>query len=261
MNINFLNKFRIILASVMLAGCFVSTSLYAEDEEDAPDNDPERVLISDPYIELRTGPGRGYPVFYVEERGQWVRLLKRRTDWYKIKLKNGKVGWVSMEQISRTLLAAGLDRSLRDVVFEDFFNRNTEIGFVWGSHAGFSFIGVLGSRKLSDKFSLQFGYAEAAEVFSTSKIINFDLVSHPFVGWRYSPYFSLGFGKKIDTPIRAQVGQERTDTITANFSFGLRVYLTRNFVARAYYRRYAWFFDDVDTHPIDEFAVGASFFF
>lgn len=249
-----------MLVGVMLIGCFNTASLYA-DEEHAPDNDPDRVLVSDAFLELRTGPGRGYPVFYVEERGQWVQLIKRKTDWYKVKLKNGKTGWVSMEQISNTLLAAGTERSLRDSIVEDFFNRNTEIGLLWGSHAGFSFIGVLAARKLSDKFSLQLGYAEVAEVFSTSKLINLDLMSHPFVDWQFSPYFALGFGKKIDIPIRSQVGQKRTDTITANVGLGLRVYLTRNFVARVYYRRYAWFFDDSDTHPIDEFAIGASFFF
>jgi len=245
----------------MLTSTFLTTSIKADEGENAPDNDPEKVLISDPYIELRTGPGRGFPVFYVEERGRWVRLLKRRTDWYKVRLKNGKEGWVSMEQISNTLLATGLEKSLRDSVFEDYFNRNTEVGFVTGAHGGFSFIGAFGSRKLGDKFSLQFGYAEASEVFSTSKLYNLDLLSHPFTDWRFSPYFALGFGKKIDIPIRSQVGQTRSDTITAHYGLGLRVYLTRNFVARAYYRRYSWFFDEFDTHPIDEFAVGASFFF
>ncbi|HJV95059.1 MAG TPA: hypothetical protein VJ608_03440, partial [Albitalea sp.] len=25
---------------------------------------PERVQVTDPYIELRTGPGRGYPIYF-----------------------------------------------------------------------------------------------------------------------------------------------------------------------------------------------------
>ena len=259
--INAVKKTGIILFGLILIGSFVSTNLYADEDEDEPDNDPERVLVADPYMELRTGPGRGFPVFYVEERGKWVRLLKRKTTWYKVELGNGKVGWVDMDQISKTLLAAGLERTLSDSVTDDFFNRKNEVGFVWGSHAGFSFIGISAARKLSDKFSLQVEYSEVAEVFSTSKLFNLNLVSHPFVDWQFSPYFELGLGKKIDIPIRSQVGQERTDTITAHFGFGLKAYVTRNFVARIYYRRYAWFFDDFNTHQIDEFAFGASFFF
>ena len=32
--------------------------------------EPVRVEVSAPYIELHTGPGRGYPIFYVAERGE-----------------------------------------------------------------------------------------------------------------------------------------------------------------------------------------------
>lgn len=28
----------------------------------------ERVQVADPYLELRTGPGRGYPIFHVAAR-------------------------------------------------------------------------------------------------------------------------------------------------------------------------------------------------
>ena len=31
--------------------------------------DEYQVVVSDPYLELHTGPGRGYPVFYVIDRG------------------------------------------------------------------------------------------------------------------------------------------------------------------------------------------------
>ena len=257
--INEVKKFRVILFGLMLISSLVSANLYADEDE--PDNDPERVLVADPYMELRTGPGRGFPVFYVEERGKWVRLLKRKTSWYKVELDNGQVGWVDMDQISKTLLAAGLERTLKDSVADDFFNRKNEVGFVWGSHAGFSFIGISAARKIGDTFSIQAEYAEVAEVFSTSKLFNLNLLSHPFVDWTFPPYFELGVGKKIVALIRSQVGQERTDSITAHFGFGLKAYVTKNFVARIYYRRYAWFFDEFDTHPIDEFAFGASFFF
>ena len=31
-----------------------------------------RVEIADPYIELHSGAGRGYPVFHFEDRGSWI---------------------------------------------------------------------------------------------------------------------------------------------------------------------------------------------
>ncbi|HCO60237.1 MAG TPA: hypothetical protein DIT58_08605 [Porticoccaceae bacterium] len=43
-----------------------------------------RVKIVEPYIEMHTGPGRGYPVFHVVPRGETLVVLRRKTDWYKV---------------------------------------------------------------------------------------------------------------------------------------------------------------------------------
>ena len=64
---------------------------------------PHKILIADPYIELHTGPGRGYPVFHVVERGREVEIVKRRTDWFQIRTERGIEGWVPREQMIATL--------------------------------------------------------------------------------------------------------------------------------------------------------------
>ena len=48
-----------------------------------------KILIADPFIELHTGPGRGYPVFHVIERGREVTIVKRRTDWFELRTDRG----------------------------------------------------------------------------------------------------------------------------------------------------------------------------
>ena len=52
-----------------------------------------KVAVAEPYVELHTGPGRGYPVFYIAERGETVELLKQRTDWIKLRTARGVEGW------------------------------------------------------------------------------------------------------------------------------------------------------------------------
>src|SRR5690242_13048031 len=42
---------------------------------------PDRLQVAEPYLELRTGPGRGYPVFFVAARGEWIEIEMRHTDW------------------------------------------------------------------------------------------------------------------------------------------------------------------------------------
>jgi uncharacterized protein YraI len=51
--------------------------------------------IADPYIELRTGPGRGYPVFFVAARDEWIEIELRHTDWFSVRTEGGKLGWVT----------------------------------------------------------------------------------------------------------------------------------------------------------------------
>ena len=51
------------------------------------DYHPE-VVVSDPYIELRTGPGRGFPIFYVAGQGDTITILKSKTDWYKVQVSS-----------------------------------------------------------------------------------------------------------------------------------------------------------------------------
>ncbi len=60
-------------------------------------------VVSDPYLELHTGPGRGYPIFYVAGQGDKITLLKERTEWYKIRTPRGKEGWVNVAQLRNTL--------------------------------------------------------------------------------------------------------------------------------------------------------------
>lgn len=65
------------------------------------------IEVREPFIELHTSPGRGYPVFDVAERGERVQLLKRRTQWFKVRTSRSGEGWVSQEQMTNSLKAAG----------------------------------------------------------------------------------------------------------------------------------------------------------
>ena len=45
---------------------------------------PEEMLVADPFLEMHTGAASSFPIFYVVQRGDWIKILKRRTDWYQI---------------------------------------------------------------------------------------------------------------------------------------------------------------------------------
>lgn len=64
---------------------------------------PAKVEIVGPFVDLHTGPGRGYPVFDVAERGEPVQVLRRRTDWFKVRTEREREGWVHLGQLSSSL--------------------------------------------------------------------------------------------------------------------------------------------------------------
>ena len=71
----------------------------------ARDANPVAVEVADAYLELHTGPGRGYPVTRVIPRGDRIEVLKRRTDWYLLRDDRGHEGWAKRQAMALTLLA------------------------------------------------------------------------------------------------------------------------------------------------------------
>ena len=80
----------------------------------------QEVVVEDPYIELHSGPGRGYPIFYVAERGEEIEIVRRRTDWFQVIVPRGEEGWVHLEQLQRTLNVDGSEFDIPGFGIGDF---------------------------------------------------------------------------------------------------------------------------------------------
>ena len=110
---------------------FVLLSLLGAPPAHAAD-EAERLRVADPYLELHTGPGRGFPVFHVVARDEWVEVQLRSTDWYKVRADSGKEGWVHRSQLANTFTAAGVQKSFRDIALDDYLARRLQMGAAWG---------------------------------------------------------------------------------------------------------------------------------
>src|SRR5881392_1049265 len=180
----------------------------------------QQVVIDDPFIELHTGPGRGYPVFYVAERGERVSLLKEKTEWYKVEIERGKQGWVHRDQLKTTLKLDGEPFDAPGIGFGDYAKRRWESGILYGSFDGADAISAYGSYNV------------------TPNIANVNVVHIMFPEWRVTPFFTLGAGAIHTKPKATLVATvDRTDSL-AQAGFGVRTYLTRRFIFRAEYKTY-----------------------
>jgi uncharacterized protein YgiM (DUF1202 family) len=222
---------------------------------------PREVTIADPFIELHTGPGKGYPIFFVAERGEQIALLKRRTEWFKVQVARGQEGWVHFEQLTTTLDLDGEPFDLPALGFSDYTARKWEVGALYGDFGGANVIAAYGSRSFTPNLSGELWIAQALGRFSDSTMATVNVVHLMYPDWRASPYFTLGAGVINTDPKATLVATtDRTDTL-ATVGAGVRMYLTRRFVFRAEYKAHVVFTSRNDNEEIREWKAGFSFFF
>jgi hypothetical protein len=219
------------------------------------------VTIADPYIELHTGPGRGYPIFFVAERGEAIELMKRRTEWFLVRVARGQEGWVHFEQLTTTLNPDGEPFDLPALGFGDYTARRWEVGVLYGDFGGANVIGAYGSRSFTPNLSGEVWVSQALGRFSDSTMATVDIVHLMYPDWRASPFFTLGAGVIKTEPKATLVATtDRTDSV-ALAGVGVRMYLTRRFVFRAEYKAHVVFTSRDDNEEVREWKAGFSFFF
>jgi len=227
-----------------------------------PTPDPaQRLQVTDPYLEMHTGPGRGYPVFFVVPRGQGVWITLRHTDWYKVITEEGKEGWVQREQLASTLTAAGVQKTFRDLMLDDYLNRKVQLGVAWGEFKSEPMLKIFTSYRLSETLSIEGTIGQVQGVFSGTDIWHINIISEPWSDQRISPFFGIGLGKFNNLPNQSLVGALPTDAQLGNATFGVRYYLNDRFILRADYSIYTAFVSDQRSIEYHAATAGISFFF
>jgi uncharacterized protein YraI len=221
----------------------------------------ERLTVADPYLEMRTGPGRGYPVFFVVERGQAVAVELRHTDWYKVRADGGQIGWVHRAQLETTLTAAGSSKTFRDVALDDYLARRVQMGGAWGRFNSEPMLKLWASYKLSDTLSFEVDLGQVQGVFSGTDFWHMAIHSEPWSDQRLSPFFGVGVGQFKNFPNQSLVGATVTDAKLAHAIVGARYYLSERFVLRADWALYTAFVSDQRSTEYRAVTAGVSFFF
>ena len=220
-----------------------------------------QVAVADPYLEMHTGPGRGYPIFHVVDRGESVSIVVQRTDWYLVRTDKGAEGWVNRDQMELTLNPDGETFNVHRATIEDFTNARWEIGVLAGDFGGANIVSLYGSYSLNPYVSVEAWGSQILGNFSNGWTGSVNVVHEAFPEWRVSPFFTLGAGVIHTEPKSTIVqGEDRTDQI-GHVGAGFRVYTWRRFVVRAEYKSYVVFTSRDDNEEVEEWKVGFAFFF
>jgi hypothetical protein len=224
-------------------------------------DDIQYVVIADPYIDMHTGPGVGYPITHVVERGAEIAVIKRRTDWFLIRSPKGKEGWASKEQMELTLQPSGQLLEIPDVTLGAYREHRWEFGMLAGDFGGATSYTGYGSYGFSKHLAVELNATQILGNFSDgwSAAIN---LTHTFVPeWRVSPFFSLGTGIiQIEPKSVLAQAEDRSDQV-AIAGIGLKGYLSRRFLLRLEYKGYVVLSSRDDNEDVDEWKAGFAVFF
>ncbi len=259
------------MRSLAVLACFLAVAVLAKktpeekqqirDEKAAAKLAAEKekllqVFVSEPYLELATGPGRGYPVFHVVEREQSVDVLYRRTDWFKVRDEQGVEGWARARDMRRTKLADGTPFVFKLGDREGFTSHDWELGIGGGDYGGANLIsayGALFAHRQHEGRDLAVAVPGQLRRTATRPRPASPTCCSPSGASRRSsasaPAWSI--------PSRAPPSfcpHDRTDQ-TAYAGAGLRFYLTRRFFVRADYRWHTIFTSRDDNQELEEWKV------
>ncbi len=221
----------------------------------------ERVQVTAPFVELHTFPGRGYPVFFVVARGEWLSIELRHTDWFKVRTAAGKEGWVTRADLETTITEGGDQQSFRDILLADYLARRVEFGAAYGRFHSEPMVKAWLSYRVSDTLSFESTLGQVQGVFSGTTLWHVNLQAEPWSDQRFSPFAGIGIGRFDNIPNHSLVENQKTNARMSDAIVGARYHLTDRFMLRADYAIYTAFVSEQRSQEYRAGTVGISFFF
>jgi hypothetical protein len=236
----------------------------AEAKTEEADDRYQRVTIADPFIELHTGAGAGYPIYHVIDRGTRVKILRRRTDWFEIQTDAGISGWASRDQMQQTLLPSGEKLALKELTEDDFSRRRWVLGVSAGQLKSAPVFTIFTAYSLTKNMAAEIAYGHSVGNSSTSTYLKTNLVMQPLPDLTYSPFLTLGFGKIKVSPGASLIVPAEEDGSFSQVGIGIQRYISRSFMLRIEANEYVIYSSSSirDTNEVvSEWKIGFAVFF
>jgi uncharacterized protein YgiM (DUF1202 family) len=218
-----------------------------------------QLVVTAPFLEMRSGPGRGFPVVYVVGRDEVLTVLFSRTDWYKVRAARGEEGWARREDLTRTVLANGEPAPIPP--YPEFSTHRWEIGAGYGVYNRQNLVTAYADFGLTDSIDIEGVVQQALGTLDNRYIASIGL-RHTFIPeWKwFSPTAGLGTAyQHIEDKVPPAPRQSNNQM--AYVSLGARGFITRRFMWRADWRHYVVFNNLNVYEDLEEWKFGLAVFF
>ena len=245
---------QVALASLVLLGLLLTPAVGGAREY-------LQLFVAQPYLELHTGPGRGYPVFHVVPRDGSVDVLFRRTDWFKVRTEHGVEGWASQQDMLGMVLADGSPFRFSVGDRAGFGAHRYEAGLFAGAYGGANYVSGYASLSFNSQLALEAALGQFLGRFSNGVTADVGLTHVIVPEARWSPFLTLGVGEVHVEPKATLVQAANRNEQTAYVGGGVRYYLTRRFFVRGEYKAHYVFTKRNQNQEADEWKLGFAFFY
>jgi Bacterial SH3 domain len=247
-------RWRLFLLILCLSHLAVAGVALGEEEY-------QRTTVVEPFLEIHTGPAGSYPVFYVAEKGEEIRLLKRRTDWYKVRLSNGKEGWVYRGDIEKTLLAQGRKKNSFERFYDNHIPGRLAMGWGVGTFGGDPSLYVRADYLLIETIKAEIDATFVSGDEGTTQIYGGGIVIVPYRGRWLSLSGMMGAGILKSTPSDLLINASGDTSPEAHAGIGVSIRLVRNLLLDGQFRNFTVFSSTDNTQEFQEYSLGLSFQF
>ena len=245
---------KVALASLVLLGLLLTPAVGGAREY-------LQLFVAQPYLELHTGPGRGYPVFHVVPRDGSVDVLFRRTDWFKVRTEHGVEGWASQQDMLGMVLADGSPFRFSVGDRAGFGAHRYEAGLFAGAYGGANYVSGYASLSFNSQLALEAALGQFLGRYSNGVTADVGLTHVIVPEARGSPFLTLGLGEVHVEPKATLVQAANRTEQTAYVGGGVRYYLTRRFFVRGEYKAHYVFTKRNQNQEADEWKLGFAFFY
>jgi Bacterial SH3 domain len=217
------------------------------------------LVVTDAYLEMHSGPGRGFPVVYVIGRDELVTVLYSRTDWYKVRAPQGQEGWVRRGDLARTVLADGEPAPIPP--YPDFATHRWEFGAGYGVYNHENLVTMYGDFGLTSSLDIEVVAQQAFGTLDNRYIASIG-IRHTFVPeWKwFSPTAGIGTAYQYIQD-RVPPAPLQDSNQMAYVSLGARGFITRRFMWRADWRHYVVFNNQNTYEDLEEWKLDLAVFF
>jgi hypothetical protein len=230
------------MSRVILLLAFLPANAWSFDlwgQADSGNTGPAVLEVVEPFIEMHTGPGRGYPVFNVVEQGETVELLMRRADWYKIRTVDNKTGWTSASGLAHTLEPTGVPVDLPEVTRGDYLASSWRVGFTSGQLEGSNSVSLTAGYRPLSWAGVEIEGGRIFDQSVTSDYYGINLMVEPDTNWVVVPYISVGGGQFTFNSRHKILVNDTGSRDYLSFGAGAGYYIGRSIVVRGEYRSYS----------------------